>query len=610
MNGFKINKLILTGEYVNSKSISFKKGLNLLVGPSNTGKTYVFQCIDFVLGKSKLPKNIKLSNGYEYAHLEIEEYSSGKISTISRSLIDSEYQYYPNTSFININNTVPIPLDSKLSKNKNISSLILNLCGFNQPIEIKKNQSNDKVNFSFRYFAPFVLIKEEVMISERSPIYTGSFTERPLRLNIFKFLVTNKDDSSLVKIEKKEVWSAKKTASVELLEKLLTDENEKLSALEQKKGEFSKVDFSKEDEKQLESVQMEISNLNNEISKNESLKNKIQSDINYNENLKYKFDLLREQYLSDIERLQFIDEGSFLLNQLSVTKCPHCGKDISGIKQHDHGDINMNHVNEACDYEIEKIRINLSELEKSTFTVNSILDSLRKNLTNATNAIEECKHRLQKVLNPKLSALNESWNNRLEYEVTVSDIEYVNHQIGYLKELISETSSKKQQRPNKNSDEEIINTLNEGTFPTLLKKNLKECLFNENEPLSIKFYKNSDKEIDFSINGEERETFGKGYRSIIASIFHITLLMYCQEKGLPHSNLLILDSPVNAFRDLEANEKLPESVQNKFFKFIAENFSREQIIVIENDSVLKDLEKNINLIEFTHDNNYGRFGFF
>ncbi|WP_368901390.1 AAA family ATPase [Oceanobacillus oncorhynchi] len=610
MKGFKINKLVLTGEYVDSKSISFKKGLNLLVGPSNTGKTYVFQCIDFVLGKSKLPKKITLSKGYKYAHLEIEEYSSGETSTISRSLIDSKYQYYPSAPFENIDDTVPIPLDSKLSKNKNISSLILNLCGFNQPIEIKKSQTNDKVNFSFRYFAPFILIKEEVMISERSPIYTGSFTERTLRLNIFKFLLTNKDDSSLVKIEKKEIWSAKKNANVELLEKLLMDENEKLSTLEQNKDKFSKVYFSKEDENQLESIQMEISTLNNEISKNEVLKNKIQSDINYNENLKYKFDLLREQYLSDIERLQFIDEGSFLLNQLSVTKCPHCGEDISENKQHEHGDIDMNHVNEACDYEIEKIRINLSELEKSTFTVNSIIDSLQEDLTKAIKAIEECKYRLQEVLNPKLAALNETWNNRLEYEVIVSDIEYVNHQIGYLKELISETSSKKQQSPNKSSDEEIINALNEDTFPTLLETNLKECLFYEYESLPIKFYKNSDQELDFLINGEERETFGKGYRSIIASIFHITLLMYCQVKGLPHSNLLILDSPVNAFRDLEVNEKLPKSVQNKFFNFIAENFSSEQMIVIENDSVSKDLEKNVNLIEFTHDNNRGRFGFF
>jgi len=127
MNGFKVNKLILTGESVESKSVTFKKGLNVLVGPSNTGKTYVFQCIDFVLGRSKPPKKLKLSKNYEYAYLEIEEYNSGEISTISRSLLDSSYRYYQNTDFSNIDKVAPIPLDEKLSKKENISSLILRL---------------------------------------------------------------------------------------------------------------------------------------------------------------------------------------------------------------------------------------------------------------------------------------------------------------------------------------------------------------------------------------------------------------------------------------------------------------------------------------------------
>lgn len=609
MNGFKVNKLILTGEGVESKSISFKKGLNVLVGPSNTGKTYVFQCIDFVLGRSKPPKKIKLSQNYEYAYLEIEEYSSGEISTISRSLIDSRYLFYQNTNFLNIDKVTPIPLGEQLSKKENISSLILRLCGFEPNIKIKKNQNLVTVNFSFRHFANFILIKEDVMISERSPIYTGSYTDRTLCLNVFKFLLTNHDDSSLKKTEKREVWSAKKDANINLLQKLLDEETDKLSVLEQEKNEFTGISFDQQNAEQLESIQKQISRVNEELSVKEKLKNRIQSDIIYNENLKYKFNLLRDQYLSDIERLQFIDEGSFLLNQLNVTKCPHCGEDLNDVKQHIHEDIDMNRVNEACDYEIGKIRNNLSELEKTTQTVNDIIDSLQKDLRESKNALEENKVQLQETLQPKLTALNEAWNNSLEYEVVVSKIESANKQIVYLQSLITDTSSEKH-IPNKNSNQEIITIINESIFPTLLEKNLKKCLFVEDTSLPIIFYMNNDYELDFLINGEERETFGKGYRSIITSVFHATLMIYCQEKGLPHLNLLILDSPINAFKDLEANEKLPESVQSRFFEFLADNFSDKQLIVIENDLALDDLARNTNVIEFTRNKNLGRYGFF
>lgn len=37
--------------------ISFQPGLNLILGPSDTGKTLIFQCLDFLLGASELPKS-------------------------------------------------------------------------------------------------------------------------------------------------------------------------------------------------------------------------------------------------------------------------------------------------------------------------------------------------------------------------------------------------------------------------------------------------------------------------------------------------------------------------------------------------------------------------
>lgn len=447
------------------------------------------------------------------------------------------------------------------------------------------------------------------MISERSPIYVGSYTDRTLCFNIFKFLLTGIDDSTLKKTEKKEIWTAKKSANIDLLTQLLEDEIEKIDLLKRQQDEIAQSNFDEMNLNEIEAIQTEITELNDQLSQNERLKHKLQADIAYNENLKYKFHLLKEQYLSDIERLQFIDEGSFLLNQLYATKCPHCGETITEFGLHNHEDINMEDVNQSCSFEIEKIQKNLKELQKSIITVESIMEDLHEEFLKVIDGAAILKKNLESVLHPKLANLQEQWDRSLQHNVLLSEMESANAQVEYLQTLITNTSSTKHKN-NENSNDEIIKTINESSFPTMLETNLKNCLFLENASLPITFYMNSDQELDFLIKGEEREVFGKGYRSIISSIFQATLMLYCKAKDLPHLNSLILDSPVNAFKDTDENEQLPKSIQNRFFNFLYSNFKDSQIIVIENSSVPEDLANKINILEFTRDKTKGRYGFF
>lgn len=608
MNGFRLRQLVLTGENMEEKSLFFEAGLNLLTGPSNTGKTYVFQCIDYALGRSKPPKKIKESRGYEKVFLEIEEYASGKVSVISRSLISKKSFFYENTSYKDIEEVSPESLDER-KENMSLSSLLLEKCGFEEPIKIKKNKDYVKVNFTFRIFSPYILVKEEDMILERSPIYTGSYTDRTLCFNSFKFILSGKDDSSLEQKEKKEIWSAKKSANIDLLNKLIEDERTKLISLLETIKEKSINSITEDSIEKIKTVQNDIYILNKNVSESEKLKYKIKADITYNKNLKYKFNLLKQQYSSDIERLEFINEGSFLLEQLNVAKCPHCGEVIEGFDKHIHEDINMKEVSYACEFEINKIKKNIVELDKSFQTVNYILQALQEELVIVNGRIHSFKSNLKDVLQPELVNLQKKWDKKLEYELVRSETISIKSNIENLESMLLIADSKNHQT-NENTDENTIQKINESIFPILLSKNLKECLFESDKPLQVEFLMNSDRELDFLINGEGRETFGKGYRSIITSIFYLTVLMYCKEKKLPHSNLVILDSPVNAFKDIEANEKLPESTQNRFFEFISKKFKREQVIIIENNSVLEELVNEIHLQEFTHDVSKGRYGFY
>jgi DNA repair ATPase RecN len=74
--GFFITELRLTANNLEPAKVSFQKGLNVISGPTNTGKSYIFQCINYMLGSSSKPKNIKEARAYTNIFLEICNYKN------------------------------------------------------------------------------------------------------------------------------------------------------------------------------------------------------------------------------------------------------------------------------------------------------------------------------------------------------------------------------------------------------------------------------------------------------------------------------------------------------------------------------------------------------
>lgn len=68
MNRFYIEKLVVSGGGHKASVIDFRLGLNFVLGPSNTGKSLVMDCIDYVFGftpKKNRPSKI-VDNSYGY----------------------------------------------------------------------------------------------------------------------------------------------------------------------------------------------------------------------------------------------------------------------------------------------------------------------------------------------------------------------------------------------------------------------------------------------------------------------------------------------------------------------------------------------------------------
>src|SRR5262245_5517681 len=67
----RLTELVITGTGLTDAAIRFAPGLNLIVGASDTGKTLIFEAINFMLGAGNPLRTVPESNGYDQVFLAI-----------------------------------------------------------------------------------------------------------------------------------------------------------------------------------------------------------------------------------------------------------------------------------------------------------------------------------------------------------------------------------------------------------------------------------------------------------------------------------------------------------------------------------------------------------
>ncbi len=118
---------------------------------------------------------------------------------------------------------------------------------------------------------------------------------------------------------------------------------------------------------------------------------------------------------------------------------------------------------------------------------------------------------------------------------------------------------------------------------------------------------------DLVIDEQERTNKGKGYRAITYAAFAIGLMRYCRKKNIPHPGIVILDTPVNPFKDPDTGidaEKVTDVVKEAFYDNLAADDSGDQIIIMENEELPSRLKSTINYLHFSKHPTIGRYGFF
>jgi len=610
--GFYISRLVLQGTSKPDASVSFEPGCNVISGASNTGKTYILHCIDFLLGSGSVPKFIPHADGYNSVFLEIKSHS-GDVFTLMRDLQNSgntcmvEGKIEEFWGLQKENNFEILTSTKRNSKDKrSISDVLLNLCGFDGKELVRKNLNNEKRPLSYRDISHLTVISEETIIGEKSPVFKMGFVTETVESAIFQFMISGDDSSELLEVEDTETSKKEINSQIQIINELSTELASKISLYLINQPNLVDVSFDEE----ISRVNNQYIEIEKSLASKREEKQSIWGSMEEHKNdllsvneLITRFLLLEKQYKSDLNRLEFLSDGQYLFSQLQDVdcECPLCGSNVTSKEE----------ISESSRFavlaESRKITHNLKELN-ATIALNQSEKARIEGLFNEENKrYQKCDEEITKGLQPFKGSLQKELQEIVEKQKKLLSLNTLRGQITTLsnkkEELLSKLGQVKKVRGS--SGEISKKYLNEFI------ETLKGLLINWTyltEDAVVNFDKTKGV-FDIEIDAVPRRSNGKGVRALLYSSFILGLMNHCYKNKLPHPLFVVLDTPVNSFREKDFNKEDPKDsvvdrkkrkeFANAFFLSLSVMPKEMQVIILENVEPPEEVKKKINYIHFS-----------
>ncbi|SDO46289.1 hypothetical protein SAMN04489798_3013 [Pseudomonas arsenicoxydans] len=599
-----IESVVVSGPELADAAVYFEKGANVVQGGSNTGKSYIVQCIKFALGATKPPKPIKESRGYTNVKVKFVHDDESSF-TIERGLTaSSKPTFYDEEGKV-----LTLGVKHNPSKMNSVSNQFLDRLGLNRKLLLKGTASLNNASFSLRDFEKVFLMDEMRIVADYSPLGTGQNDESTKETSILKLLLTGKDDAG-VKQAKKELASKgalkHRVTAVEGIIKQFYPGDDAAEALElQRLNSFTtQVAFRlKLAETELEGAFHSSEDLftrkANHISELDAVAGKIAED----KALLGRFDMLGQKYESDRQRLQGIEQAAVLLNDSDTVLCPTCGNHFDS----ESCTTDVDDIKKGVSFELERISKNLHELGEAQ---GSLVAAIERN-TSSAETTKTSIAALEKLITSEIQDSVEAVSDLrelascLKYDLStldklVADKAKLREELKRLGVLLLEEQNKYTPESFEESTKplvkEIQDILQRWSFPNYF-------------PVEFDFTAR-----DITIGGSARGNFGKGYRAIASSAFALGLMNLLKPSGR-HPGFVVLDSPLTTYKEGDPepeddDEEVAADVIYAFYQDIADNFKDSQVIIFENKEPDMVLIPQMNYQHFTKSRKNGRYGFF
>ncbi|CAG9164515.1 hypothetical protein [Cupriavidus pampae] len=609
----RLIRLAATGLNKPIAEIPFDPLRALIRGPSDTGKSYIRDCLWYLLGGDKVPKELPEADGYETLELEI---AHGEDSYLVRRALRGGGAYILRTVRVEDEGTERPGIDTLMVTDvpegmeqieADLSELVVELSGAGKKQILRSKSKRGPVTGSdVRHW---FMLSQPTVISE-DPTSGASHSDRPQRIAAFHLFLTGNDDSAVALIQsksEKDRLFGQLTSAQDALKRVMAgvDSNTKRTDVE---DAIERVDETLSAmTRQYDARAAQLRDIRGQIlTSAEELRGHV-TRVNHSKAMLERFQLLDQKYVSDLERLGALNEGVAHFAALAPTPCPLCATPIElHGASHDLGNKVPGRYRKAVAAEAEKIAGLRAGLLHSIGTEESRLADARQEASQVRGELgrleqEEAKSisgtRVEFAGNPKELALRRS---ELAAQLSAFDEQA---------RLEGEIDRLKGMRVTKAAPISREASEQAGAVANIVQSLLVEWGFDDVQHVSL-----DTEACDLTINNRPRLSYGAGKRGIFLTALTIGLMQHALQRGNPHLGVVMIDSPLKAYADpelMEAERALAShTLTEKFYGWLSTWDGPGQIVVAENEKIDADVAAVLNPIEFTRRNDQGRAGFY
>lgn len=591
-----LETLSSTGPEKSEARVIFRSPATLIRGPSDTGKSYVRDCLWFLLGGDKHPKPIPEATGYQTLTLTIT--SENSKYELRRAVAGGETSIYR--------------LDGQSSEqashesiDQEVNSFFVELAGAKGKQLLRSAAKKGPVTGGdLRHW---VLLSQPSMISEEAT--SGAVVNATQRSAAFHLFLTGDDDAAIELSRSKSEADrlAGQAAGLEdALSRLLSTIPSDLRR-DEVADSMERVDSALESMTEIyNSRAAALRDVRDQVVETSRALEEVDRHFRSTEVMIHRFEMLDGKYQSDAERLGATWEGVSMFQALDETSCPLCGTPAESQldpRNLRHG--GQEALRRALRVEIEKIadlRRGLAPTlrrEQERFLVlQNKRHALREKLDEITTFERQKLAAVQVEFagDPKLLAVRRS--ELSEFLARFDEIQRLIEEIERLKNL----KKKKRQKIARNPGHAST------SVSRLVKAYLHAWGFASIETVSLDIA-----ECDLIIDGRRRLDYGAGKRSVFLAALAIAVMEHALAAGHPHPGFVVVDSPLKSYADPKNSDRdVPvATLTDRFYAWLAQWLGPGQIVILENQEASPKEIDALEAVEFTGEASQpGRFGFY
>ena len=595
----RIKSLTASGPGVEDSTIIFGKKLTVIAGPSDTGKTCIYKCIDYILGGNNDASNLPFDEEDKYNTVAVElETHKGKIKLTREQKSSSTYV---NSEIEDIKSGEYVLKESKKNQNT-INSLFLKLIDIPVDIKLPKNDKGKPGAFTWRTIKNSFIIDEHRADTDKSILL--EVPNQPLYLASLIYLISGNElneykgdkEAELIKKTKKNTLLAYIKQQREMLEKKKISLELKLQNIPEGK---TIDEYINELNKEIDLINQKIDDATKEYAEINKEKIEINTRLTKNKALIERYTSLSTQYSTDINRLTFIvDNEELIKGRVKKTKCPYCDSDIIPKDQ-------SSYI-QASQAELVKAVKNSQDLEETRVFIQNQIDDDEMMQKDCNERLAAIQSLINKEYIPQRNQIAKQIQQFREYLQIEGSLSLMAENDADLKSDLEKIESEPVTSFTPFKGKPLFYNLISAQLVAECQSILEEIGY---DPItSVEIVKST---LDLKINGKTKANRGKGYKAFTNSVLLLGFRKFMNQHSAKCYNFYMFDSPLKglALPDIDVSA----NIRAGFFKYLVNNQLEDQVIIMENthDNEIPPMDESddVKIYKFTQDPNDGRYGF-